>query len=60
MNETNNDNIIDLMNQNHKLRKALERARCYVVVAVKEDGGIDNCDISYRMDLQAIDAALNN
>jgi hypothetical protein len=40
------------------LRAALLRAKPYVDCAVHDDGGIDNCDIAYRMDLEAIDAIL--
>jgi hypothetical protein len=38
--------------------KALERVRPYVANAVRDDGGIAVCDISYRVDLETIDAAL--
>lgn len=37
---------------------AAERGRYYVDAAVREDGGIENCDVGYRVDIEAIDAAL--
>jgi hypothetical protein len=40
------------------LVKALEASRIYVADAVARDGGIDNCQIEYRMDLEAVDTAL--
>ena len=40
------------------LVKALEQARPYVDCAVHDDGGIDYCEIGYRIDLETIDGAL--
>lgn len=40
------------------LRDALTMARAYVEQAVKDDGGIDNCEIGDRLALERIDAAL--
>lgn len=37
---------------------ALQIGRAYVAEWVKNDGGIDQCDIEFRADLEAIDAAL--
>lgn len=36
-----------------------EIAKIIVARQVREDGGIDNCDIELRMDLEQIDAALS-
>ena len=38
--------------------EALNRVRGYVEDEVKRHGGIDECDIDYRSDLECIDAAL--
>jgi hypothetical protein len=44
--------------QHRRLRDALTMARAYVEQAVKDDGGIDNCEIGDRLALERIDAAL--
>lgn len=38
--------------------RALLNARDYVQMQVNRDGGIDSCEITYRSDLEVIDAAL--
>jgi hypothetical protein len=40
------------------VRKALEIGRDYVAEWVKNDGGIEACDIGFRTDLETIEAAL--
>ena len=40
------------------LTEALRVARPYVEQAVKDDGGIDNCEIGDRLALERLDAAL--
>lgn len=49
-----------LQAENERLREALVCARFYVKQAVDDDGGIDSCEIEYRMDLERIDAALGD
>jgi len=39
------------------IKEALDLARPYVVDAVRADGGINDCDISLRIDLEKIEAA---
>jgi hypothetical protein len=41
-----------------RLREALTNARAYVLQAVNDDGGIDNCEIGDRLALERIDAVL--
>jgi hypothetical protein len=41
-----------------ELEGALEIARSYVADVVKADGGIDECEITYRIALETVDAAL--
>jgi hypothetical protein len=41
-----------------RLFKLIERARLYVEDAVMAAGGIDNCEIGLRADLEALDEAL--
>ena len=40
------------------MRRALEIGRAYIAQWVENDGGIDQCDIEFRTDLEAIDEAL--
>ena len=40
------------------MRRALEIGRAYVAQWVENDGGIDQCDIEFRTDLETIDEAL--
>jgi hypothetical protein len=46
------------MNKEQELHAALTIARAYVEQAVKDDGGIDNCEIGDRLAIERIDAAL--
>jgi hypothetical protein len=41
-----------------QMREALTNARAYVLLAVSDDGGIDNCEVGDRLALERIDAAL--
>lgn len=41
------------------LAEALKEARAYVLRAVNDDGGIDNCEVGDRITLERIDAALS-
>jgi hypothetical protein len=41
-----------------QMREALTTARAYVLQAVNDDGGIDNCEVGDRLALERIDAAL--
>lgn len=40
------------------LVKVLSGVRSYVVIAIEDDGGIDNCEIGERLTLEAIDHVL--
>lgn len=40
------------------LVEAAERGKYYVDSVVRKDGGIEHCDVGYRVDSEAIDAAL--
>ena len=40
--------------------EALKQARAYVLQAVDDDGGVDNCEIGDRLTLERIDAALQS
>ena len=50
--------IVRAANSHDALVEALKVARIYVFQQVRDDGGIDACDISYRIDLENIDVAL--
>ena len=50
--------IVKAVNSHDALVEALRIARAYVLLAVNDDGGIENCEIGDRLALERIDAAL--
>ena len=55
-----NARIATLTEKVARMGEALKQARAYVLQAVDDDGGIDNCEIGDRLTLERIDAALQS